>query len=595
MALRQAQAHRERNEHFVETELGEFSTDDVSHYQGHSQVQHSQQNSTDVVVNQSLSRLTPLNPSQIMSQIRGGISVDDIEEEIPEKDIEREDPRDNGGGDSPFMHLSDNLSCSRGRISQKSNSDHSTEIGNSAAQPSQMTENSQYSYLGLGVLHGGDVVFTNTTSLLEDTESSLGMIGIDSSLLASKDSDVHSHRTVSPLINSPGEDLDETPVREKPIKKTPERKVSNVSVSSSVQLDKSTKDFGRLTSLPLTKMPDEPTINELPRSSTPVKHDATNKTSRKKLDLSLITSIPKSSDSEDSTRLTNSLTVDSDLQETPERQHRHTISSTDRSAFKRSTGKPSKLGKLTSLEYIRASLRMRLNKMKGVETEKNKKKPLKSALRKTNSISSNSSLDSPQNSRENSFSISNRHAMSPPYYNTYDDSSPHHHARSPHLQGEMYSPNHSLPPNDFPPPEMIGYRPGMGGYPYGPGYPPMDPYMVGLSPPPFNPDLLSPILSVSQFDHPGMYYPQSHEIGILPPYGVVPVQQMGHPHDPYIPLQPPGFDDDDDDMPALHSPYRHIDQGGSASQRNVTWNLEPQEIPIVDLEELTPSDIEDDR
>ncbi len=581
MALRKAQAQRQQLEDFVETELGPDSkADDVLHYQGHSQVQHSQPYSpvsADVGTSQSLSKLTPFNASQMISQARGGISVDDIEEEeIPEKDGQvtssSSGTRADGGGDSPFMHLSDNLTGSRGRISQRSSSDpHTDTIGN-VAQPSQA---SQYSHLGLGVLHGGDVVFTNTASLAEDMHSSIGMIGIDQSLLLSKESDLHSHRTASPLLVETSADLDETPVREKPLGVPHERKLKGLTSLTS------------LTSLEPTK---------IPRSSTQIENEP-----GKKLNLSLITSL-NSSPEKSEKGFTHSDNMHSNLQETPERYRRHTVES---SAFKRHPAKSSqsRLGKLTSLEYIRASLRMKLNRIKGGDENDTKKKPLKSALRKTSFNSQNSSPDSANSSRNNSFIYSNTHAFS-----HYNDVSPQHqlpptgphygHPPDPYLR----SPNlDEFPLVGMPGSIESGYGPMSGMYPPGPGYPRGDPYMMALSPPGggYLPEALSPILSVSQFDHPGMY--PAHEIGILPQYGnrMHPsAAMMGGYHDQAFPPKPPHYDDEDDDydddIPALHSPYRTPgDQGGGTSQRNVTWNLENVEVSM-DPENLTPSDIDDD-
>ena len=576
MALRNVQEQRQQIDDFVETELGpDSSIDDNIHYQGHSQVQHSQPYSplSEAGTTQSLSKLTPFNPSQIISQARGGISVDDDieEEEVPQKDdYKRRGSRDNreDGTDSPFMHMSDNLTGSRGRISQQSSSDPHTDL---IGQPSQA---SQYSHLGLGVLHGGDVVFTNTASLADDIHSSLGMIGIDTSLLISKESDLHNHRTASPLLlDTSGADLDDTPVREK--------SVDNHKITSKYDKGKKVKNLTMLTSLTSV----EPT--KLPRSSTPT--DETSREMGMKLNLSSITALSTSGNKD---KLTRSTTVaNSDLQETPERQRRHTV---DATAFKRppSSRNQSKLGKLTSLEFIRASLRMRLNRIKGNEASDNdtrRTKPLKSALRKPSVVSNsqNSSPDSTNSSRNNSFVYSNHHALA-----HYSDVSPQHQLPSPHYYSQD---PYMRPPNldDYPMMGLDGYGSIPNMYPPGPGYPRGDPYMMALSPQGYAPELLSPILSVSQYDHPGMYGP--HEIGILPQYGGMGAMMGGGYHDQAFPPHPPHYDDDDDDdgIPALHSPYRPGDQEGGASQRNVTWNLDPVQIH-VDPENLTPSDLGDD-
>ena len=576
--LRKVQEDRKRMENFVETEMGgENNADDSLHYQGHSQVQHSQPYSpaSDIVPTQSLSRLTPFNASQLMSQVRGGISVDDIEEELPEKDSQRKCSRDNGGADSPFMHLSDNLAGSRGRISQRSTSDPHTELVGVMTQQSQV---SQYSNLGLGVLHGGDVVFTNTASLADDLTGSMGMVGIDPSIKLSKESDLHSHRTASPLLNI----TDEIPVREE---------------SSNLEGGK-LRRLSKLTSLTSLHSNNEPT--KIPLSSTPTDEPIVSRPlgTTKRLDLSSITSLNRTVEAEEG-RLTQSVQEEpSKVQEIPERQRRYTV---ETSRLQRAPGKSnqSRLGKLTSLEYIRASLRKKLNRMKRPDDRDAIKKPLKSALRNSrNTNSQNSSPDSVGSGRNSNLVYGNRQAMS--LHNNYDESpSPFHQLPSPvhHMMPPQDFYVRSPNPADYPmlPPE--GYGPGIPGmYPPGLGYPRGDPYMVALSPPGYAPEPLSPILSVSQFDHPGMY-PAHHEIGILPQYGIPPpMMGGGYQGDQFFPPQPPHYDDDDDDdddMPDLDSPYRNADQGGSASQRNVTWNLKPEEIPI-DPENLTPSDIEED-
>lgn len=535
--------------------------DDDVHYQGHSQVQHSQAYSPMETVStmQSLSRLTPLNPSQILHQAHGSISVDD--DDLPQRD--EKDSRKNGGGDSPFMHLSDksdNLSVPRSK--------HSLE------DPSVMNESSQYSYLGLGVHHGSDVVITNTASLLEDpVGGGVGMIGIDKALLASHDSDMGSHRTASPLleVSKSNEELDDTPVllKHEPIK-------TKISASSS-QVPSSTRDFARLTSIDHGARNAKSLRNSTPLEESPTKDP---EGESRHLNLSAITSLKRSSNS--ASKFAN----DSDLQETPERQRSSTIASGNPTAFRRASNsaKTTRLGKLTSLEYIRASLRMKLKKMSNSKETDNGKKPLKSALRKTASISSQHSTSSIESSGSHHLSYSNRHALD---YSI--ETSP--------AASSLSSPQHYPVHMEYPPgaPDDFMFQDGYGGPGYVPhragpmGYP-QEPYTnpIPLSPSGYGPEL-SPILSVSQFDypHPMMYPPQ--EVGILPNYSGY--NQMSY-HDPYF-SQPPIYDDEDEDdnLPALHTSLRNM-EGASQSQRNVTWNLQPEEIPSTPVE-LTPSSSSD--
>ena len=599
--LQQVKRERERIDIFAETEFGEANVDDTRYYQGHSQVQHSQSyNENDIGPTQSLSKLSSLNPSQIMSQARGGISVDDDieEEEIPEKSTSGRNTRQSGGGDSPFMHLSDNLPGSRGRKVPENyplNTEARAETGTSQA--------SQYSYLGLGVMHGSDVVFTNTNSMIDDPEHSgdLGMVGIDKALMRSRDSDVYSNRTTSPLI-PPRQDedlLDETPTKE-PSGATAERKISSQSKSRDIAL--------------LTSLESETPVKEKPQRAALTQSDNVTERTRKKSTLSSMTSLPREGPEASALAKSNE-SQNSDLQETPEKHRSHTVS-TSEGSFMRSTGK-TRLGKLTSLEYIRASLRMRLKKMTTKESPENERgdksrKPLKSALRKNNSISSYDSNTS------TSSHFTNKYAQD------YDDHSPQHfistpthHYNGPHPADYMgYPPPPGHIPHDA---EYMGqpldmmYEGGPMGGAYvpaglpGPGYmfpSPHDPY-IPISPqhmaagPALYTDQLSPILSVSQFDH----YMPHHEIGLLPQYSGHPMvpHGMGYPAgpgEPYFSSQPPNYDDDeDDDLPILE--YRHVDpgSGGTASQRNVTWNLKPEEIPRspVDPEHLTPSSDEEDR
>ena len=553
MALKKAQTERQRIADFVETEMGEVSADDGVHYQGHSQVQHSQTYNTMETGStmQSLPKLTPLNPSQILHQAHLSISVDDNDDDLPQRDDEN-NPRQNGGGrDSPFMHLSesDTLSVSRSKRSLEDN---------------LIPESSQYSYLGLGVHHGSDVVVTNTASLMDDlVDGSVGMVGIDKALLRSRESDICSHRTVSPLleVSKSNEELDDTPVLLKTEQHEPvKRKVS----ASSSQVPSSTRDFARLTSVGHGAK-----AARSPSTSTPLASPTKDpEGENRQLNLSAITSLKQRSNSNN----------DSDLQETPERQKSNTIA-TDNPSFRRpsASSKATRLGKLTSLEYIRASLRMKLKKMSSnKETENERKKPLKSALRKTVSTSSQHSTSSLESSGSHHF-YSNRHVLdysmeTSPTASSL--SSPQHYPG--HMEYPLGPPDDLMFQDGYSGPGHVPH--GTVGYPHGTHIP--------LSPSGGYGPELSPILSVSQFDHPHpMMYPPP-EVGILPTYSSY--NQMSY-HDPYFPPHPPIYDDEDDDnLPALHSSYRNIDVGGaSQSQRNVTWNLEPEEIPS--RVELTPS------
>jgi hypothetical protein len=547
---------REKLEMFAETDLHDIN--DTLHYQGHSQVQHD----VEVIANSSrgLTRVTPLTHSQLMSQGSvvgggggGGISVDDDVDDEGAQIPEREETTARGGGDSPFMHLSDNLPPSRSSRSQNSQNKtpetHQLETlpvvdGGTA---------SQYSYLGLGIHHGSDLVYTNTNSIMEDTEnrSDVGMVGIDREVLRSRESDIHSFGLTRPLLNSSNdESLDDTPTKE-----SSSRRISRTQpIPPSGE-----RDLALLTSLESSNPAQSSNVGSLDRGNV-----------RKKKSLSVMTSIPNP--------LTSSTTEHSDLQETPERHRSHTLT-TPNESFKRATPNKtanSKLGRLTSLEYLRASLRMKLKKMTNKDgTEESipeKPRQLKSALRHTSSISSYDSVSST-------------------YTNSYAHDSPSHKITSPGV---------------YPPYDYMG---GGGGYPphpshheymsYMPGGPPLlDPYGVPVSPHvappgPVYTDQLSPILSVSQFD----YHPPHHQdIGILPQYGGHPMPPMGYGRhgDVYYPSQPPHYDDyDDDDMYPAHNTMMNV----SASQR-VRWNDEHEIIPAASTNEqleLTPSDTDEDR
>lgn len=566
---------------FAETELGDVSIDDALHYQGHSQVQHSQLHNggslqevgpITTTTQQSLSKLTPLNPSQIILQAGGGISVDDDEDELPleQENSQRgrgEDPRENGGGDSPFMHLSDNLPLSRNRSQTKllesedvSPHKETHERGGTAG------ETSQVSYLGLGVMHGSDVVFTN--SMADDNILNIGMVGINKELLLNEASSQQGSGVERSIDDSP---LDEKPTRE--------------SSRAIVEPSSRSREIALLTSLESSATSDTSDKPVRGKMASPQRSQSlTVRTNT----LSAMTSL---------TALTTPTSGDSDLQETPERQRRFTVSTPEES-FRRSSALPTKggaagsrLGKLTSLEYIRASLRMKLKKMKAAKDEpspENPKKPFKSAMRKSGgSVSSYDSSTSPN-------TFINRHATE------YDDSPHHFPPNSPQFTYPMHNPHeymtgsgyhgHPAPYHD---PMGGAYLPPHGGY-IDHGFP-ISPHLVAPQGPMYT-EQLSPILSVSQFD----YHP-SMQVGLLPQYGVPMGSMMGggYPGD-YYPSQPPNYDDDEEDEIPFRENHPHGDMNVSASQRNVTWNLQHQEIPPrspVDPEDvsLTLSDEDDDR
>ena len=566
-----------RREVFAETEIGEVSIDDALHYQGHSQVQHSQLlgggGGGGEVTQQSLSKLTPFDPSQMILQVGGGISVDDDDEVSPVTKEAEERDGVTDGRDSPFMHLSDNLSQSRNRRSNE----HSQDVVGG--------ENSQYSYLGLGVMHGSDVMFTG--SMMDESQdpvhrnpiSAVGMGRGISNEPREETLDRASHRTESPLLSSSTDELlDDTPT-----------KVSKGRSSS--YAPGASRDIALLTSL--EKVRDGGKTERSLAAST--EEGRTKRTS-----LSSLTSLPRPQNP----KAAPSPSADSDLQETPEKIRSNTVS-VPSGSFSRATGgkssSSSRLGKLTSLEYIRASLRMKLKRMKVAKdndsSPENPKKPLKSALRKTGSVSSYDSSIGASNTYTN-------------HYASDFDESPHHIPAA----GPVMSPRHPFPPpGDFMGPHPpYGMDPMLPYDPMGPGYhhpPPHQPapFIDGYSypisphlppgnyPPPmhggmmYGTDQLSPILSVSQMD----YHPTMH-VGLLPQYGhpgTMGMRGAGGGYDNYFPSQPPNYDDDEDD----DIPYRHNDMNANASQRSVRWKLEDEEIPPrtpVDPEQLTPSDDE---
>ena len=161
MALKKAQMERHLITQSAEAGfLENEEMDDSLHYQGHSQIQHSQMYSQvpteGLGTPGSLPKLTPIHPSQIISQVQiGQISVDDDDENgenIPVRDSHKL-TRMAMDDDSPFMHLSDNLSrhSSKSRITSELNNTPLDQIvAGTGTQHSQFQDASQMSYLGLG-------------------------------------------------------------------------------------------------------------------------------------------------------------------------------------------------------------------------------------------------------------------------------------------------------------------------------------------------------------------------------------------------------------------------------------------------------------
>lgn len=556
--------------------------DDSLHYQGHSQIQHSQVYSQHLMEGldtpRSLAKLTPMHPSQIISQVQiGQISVDD-DDDVPVRDGHKPSfvPVDD---DSPFLHLSDNLSrhSSKSKIqSQLSDSSLDQVVTGTGTRYSQNQDSSQMSYLGLGVRHASDLVMTNTASLMEDGDttglSTLGLEGSTASRLR--------HCSTIPLL--PGDNiLDDTPVREKP----------SVRAVCIPQTSGKSTNFALLTSLssdtdtPVKDTPGDQDPEELQGRGSPV--GATMEKSTKKLSLGAMTSLPSKLESHRE-RLSSSVEVASQVPEGPERQRSSTLAGTTPAAFSRMT-RNTKLGKLTSLDYIRASLRKKLNSIKSKENRD--KKPLKSAMRKANSISSTSSNESTPSHHSQSLTYVNRYT----HYDDFNgrDISPHP-LNYPPFPPQMTSPDMMVSPDMPVFPGGAGYMGGAVPYngrePYGYSGPPQLSPALGYG------QELSPILSVP-FDYHDPQYSR-HEIGILPPYGG-PIPAVGD-YQEQFPI-PAASQYDDEDLPVLGMPYRHPGQmGGGPSQgqsQRVTWNLDHEEIPPrtpVDPEELTPSDIDID-
>ena len=189
----------------AETVLGghEFSVDNGYHPNGTSQNQAGYSQSIDGLGNASLSMLTPMNPSQLIRQAQ--ISVDD--------DLPEHDPHGRASlsvDDSPFMPLSNNLSgstSSRFKLNSRSvDSPPQLDSTTGKSQTGEFQDASQYSYLGLGVHHGSDLIITNTASLLENELGGIGLIGIDRASQASAGRQRVSHQI------DVDEQLDETPI-----------------------------------------------------------------------------------------------------------------------------------------------------------------------------------------------------------------------------------------------------------------------------------------------------------------------------------------------------------------------------------------------
>ena len=261
-----------------------------------------------------------------------------------------------------------------------------------------------------------------------------------------------------------------------------------------------------------------------------------------------------------------------DLQEKPERQRLDTApAAVSNPNFKRGAGgkSTSKLGKLTSLEYIRNSLRkMRRKTSSGREVNGHdkRKKHLKPALKQSSSTSSTPD-----------------HGPPTVYHNQYTSGAgPYGGYRDRAVTAPTYAhPGYAASPsNQFMPAGPTSAYTSDGYH-----YPPTD-YMDDNSRYPV--DLsqggyaeLSPILSVPYDYHevpPDM-------IGLAPPYMLSDTGYLDsyppHPHPPYNDLSPDNYADS----------YRQVDMG--PSQRSVRWNLEPEEIPRspVDADELTPTDL----
>ena len=558
------QSERDRLEQIkiAETMLGRDQVvENGYHLTGASQMQASQAGySQSYDMSSGLPMLTPMNPSQLMRQAHGQISVDD---ELPERD-----PHSRVSlsvDDSPFLHMTNNLSgstSSRLKLNSRSvDSPPNLEPPTTKSQTAEINDASQYSYLGLGVHHGSDLIFTNTASLMEDELGGIGLVGLDRGAAGKHR---HSHQD---------EQLDETPVLLTK-EESAELKRSSLGEHQFADAeDRPERDSGPPDS-PLQAAPQSPSsvststaasyLEGRPRADT-----EGSKRPVKKISLSAMTSL-SSEPSRFSSRehLVSSDHDSGDLQEKPER---HRVDTAPAAAlnpnFKRGGGKGmSKLGKLTSLEYIRNSLRkMRRKSSNGREANDRRKKHLKPALKQTGNMSTGNLSDKvSQQPLHNHYSVSSTGAYG---YRDRAMTAPTH---SPH--GFPGSPNQftSSVPAGYP---MDGYQ-----------YPSSDQYGAGNR---FPNELsqgypeLSPILSVP-YDYHEVVPPDM--IGLAPPYVL---SDTGYLDSAY-PLHPQYNDLSPDNYPELDSAYRHTDVG--PSQRSVRWNLELEEIPRSPVE-LTPTDL----
>ena len=205
LPIRQVGSSWQEQNKIAETVLGghELSVDNGYHINGTSQSQAGYSQSIDGLGNASLSMLTPMNPSQIIRQAQ--ISVDD---DLPEHDPHGRVSLD--VDDSPFMPLSNNLSgstSSRFKLNSRSvDSPPQQDSATNRSQNGEFQDASQYSYLGLGVHHGSDLIIMNTASLLENELGGIGLIGIERASQASAGRQRVSHQI------DVDEQLDETPV-----------------------------------------------------------------------------------------------------------------------------------------------------------------------------------------------------------------------------------------------------------------------------------------------------------------------------------------------------------------------------------------------
>ena len=412
-------------------------------------------------------------------------------------------------------------------------------------------------------MHHGRISLCGTASLLENELGGIGLIGIDRASQASAGRQRVSHQI------DVDEQLDETPILVTK-EESAELKKSSRKHSYSIEDTPVRDSNGPFHSSEHSNTASAATQRQegRPRADTEGA-----KKSGKKTSLSALTSLSAKPSRFSSREQLVSGELD-DLQEKPERQRLDTAPTASNPNFKRGAGgkSTSKLGKLTSLEYIRNSFRkMRRRTSNGRETNGHdkKKKHLKPALKQSSSSSTSSTPDHGQPTVYH-----NQFTSGAGSYGGYRDRA----VTAPSYAHTAYA---ASPSNQFMPASaMPGYTPE--GY----HYPPTDSYMDGNSRYPV--DLsqggyaeLSPILSVPYDYHevpPDM-------IGLAPPYMLSDTGYLDsyppHAHLPYNDLSPDNYPDS----------YRHVDMG--PSQRSVRWNLEPEEIPRspVDADELTPTDL----